>query len=139
MLPISQVIQSIRKFIDLRIAISGSIVMGGIVFSINYFETQDSFGSMTASLKQGFYTFLFGGVLMKSCQLIAINIRRTIPAIILSVLIPSVFTMVLTIAMHSLKGTPKPIESTLPTLIIIPATLVWAIVSRRNLKNKSNC
>lgn len=114
-----------RRFIDYKIGFAGAIVMGGIVFSINYFSTHEIAGSLTAALKQGTYTFIFGGTLMKACEYIATSIRRKTTAIVLSIVIPSVFTLLLTFAMHSLKGTPKPFESTLPTTIIIPATAVW--------------
>jgi hypothetical protein len=120
-----------KKFIDVKIAVSGAIVMGGIVFSINYSATRELSGSLTAALKQGTYTFFFGGVLMKSCELIATGIRRKTVAILASVLIPSVFTLLLTYAMHSMKGTPKPFESTLPTLIILPATAIWGFICRK--------
>lgn len=119
-----------RKFIDYRIGLAGAVVMGGIVFSINYYTTHESFGSLTAALKQGTYTFIFGGTLMKVCEYIATNIRSKTSAIVLAVAIPSVFTLLLTYAMHNLKGTPKPFESTIPTTIIIPATAIWGYRKR---------
>ncbi len=133
---IQQALRLGRKLIDFKIAISGAIVMGGIVFSINYFSTANLAGSITAALKQGTYTFILGGVLMKSCELLATSIQRRTLAILASVLIPSVFTLLLTFAMHSLKGTPKPVESTLPTLIIIPATAIWGFLKRRQIDQK---
>jgi hypothetical protein len=33
--------------------------------------------------------------------------------------------------MHNLKGTPKPLESTIPTTIIIPATAIWGFKKRK--------
>jgi hypothetical protein len=35
------------------------------------------------------------------------------------------------IAAQNRKGTPKPIESTLPTLVIIPATAIWGYKKRK--------
>jgi hypothetical protein len=131
MIKIQQVAKFGRKFIDLKIAISGAIVMGGTVFAINYFSTANLGGSLTAALKQGTYTFFFGGVLMKSCEILATIIQKRTLAILLSMLLPSIFTLLLTFAMHSLKGTPKPFESTLPTLIIIPATAIWGFMKRK--------
>lgn len=130
MINIQKVVRNGRKFIDYKIAVSGAIVMGGIVFSINYSATHELTGSLTAALKQGTYTFFFGGVLMKSCELLATGIQRRAIAILASVFIPSVFTLLLTFVLHSMKGTPKPLESTLPTLIIIPATAIWGYLSR---------
>jgi hypothetical protein len=128
--------KTVRKFIDVKIAVSGAIVMGGIVFCINYSATHELTGSLTAALKQGTYTFFFGGILMKSCELLATGIQRRKLAILASVFIPSVFTLLLTYGMHSMKGTPKPFESTLPTLIIIPATVVWGYISRKQHDQK---
>ena len=118
-------------FIDYKMAIGGSIVMGGIVFCINYFSTNNLVGSLTASAKQGGYTFLFGGILMKGCELIAKGINNKYLAIGLSVIIPSSMTLILTFVMHNMKGTPRPFESTLPTLIIIPATAIWGYMKRK--------
>ncbi len=125
-----------RKFIDYKIGLAGAIVMGGIVFGINYYSTDQIAGSITASLKQGTYTFIFGGTLMKACEYIAKTIRMKTWAIVLSVAIPSVFTLILTFTMHNLKGTPKPFESTIPTMIIIPATAVWGYRKRRQIDNR---
>lgn len=119
-----------RKFIDYRIGLAGAIVMGGIVFSINYFSTHQIAGSLTAALKQGTYTFIFGGTLMKLCEFLATTIKRPVRAVVASVVIPSTFTLLLTFAMHNLKGTPKPFESTIPTTIIIPATAIWGYRKR---------
>ena len=123
----------IQKFIDYKIGIAGAIVMGGIVFGINYFTTYEIGGSITAAIKQGSYTFLFGGTLMKGCEYIATTIKKRRLAIFASVIIPSVLTLILTYTMHNLKGTPKPLESTIPTLIIIPATAVWGYKKRNQM------
>ena len=52
MINIQKVVRNGRKFIDYKIAVSGAIVMGGIVFSINYSATHELTGSLTAALKQ---------------------------------------------------------------------------------------
>lgn len=119
------------RYIDYKMGIAGSVVMGGLVFCINYFPTHNVWGSITAGAKQGAYTFVFGGILMKGCETIAKGINNKYLAIGMSVLIPSVITLTLTFIMHNLKGTPRPFESTLPTLIIIPATAVWGYMKRR--------
>jgi hypothetical protein len=38
--------------------------------------------------------------------------------------------------MHQLKGTPKPLESTIPTLIIIPATAILGFKKRNQMDLK---
>jgi hypothetical protein len=125
-----QASRSGQRFIDYKIGIAGAIVMGSIVFGINYFSTGEITGSTTAALKQGTYTFFLGGSLMKGCEYLATAINKRIYAVSASILIPSLLTLILTYTMHTLKGTPKPLESTLPTLIIIPATIIWGIKKR---------
>lgn len=68
---------------------------------------------------------------MKGCELIATGIRNKVMALFLSVLIPSSVTLILTFLMHNIKGTPKPFESTIPTLIIIPATAIWGYMKQK--------
>lgn len=128
---VKKILKSGSRFIDYKMAIAGSIVMGGIVFCINFFSTHNLSGSITASAKQGGYTFLFGGILMKGCELIAKGVNNKYLAIGMSVLIPSSITLILTFIMHNMKGTPRPLESTLPTLIIIPATAIWGYMKRK--------
>jgi hypothetical protein len=133
---VHQAVKFGRKFIDYKIGLAGAIVMGGIVFAINYYSTYQIVGAITASLKQGAYTFIFGGTLMKACEYIATNVQKKTLAIVLSVAIPSIFTLILTFTMHNLKGTPKPLESTIPTTIIIPATAIWGYKKRRQLDDR---
>jgi hypothetical protein len=134
-LKLKVITKSFKKFIDIKIGMAGATVMGGIVFSINYFSAHALTGSITAAIKQGSYTFLFGGTLMKACEFLATNIRKQTIAILAAVFIPSALTLVLTYTMHNLKGTPKPLESTFPTLIIIPATAIWGFKKRKQTDN----
>lgn len=126
------------RYIDYRMAVIGAAVMGGIVFGVNYHETGEVFESTTAALKQGGYTFLFGGAVMRGCEYLATHISGRAKAIIASVVIPSALSVALTYGMHNLKGTPKPEESTLPTLItIVPGTAIWGY-NRRKKSEKGN-
>ena len=83
------------KYFDFKIGIAGAIVMGTAVFCINYFSTHLVLESITAALKQGLYTFLFGGLLMKSCEYLATHIKKSTVAIFSAVFIPSVVTLIL--------------------------------------------
>lgn len=123
-----------KQYFDFKIGIAGALVMGTAVFCINYFSTYLSLESFTASFKQAAYTFFLGGFFMKSCEIIALRIHNDFKAILLAIFIPSIITLMLTYGLHLLKGTPKPLASTLPTLAIIPATAVWAIRKRKELK-----
>jgi len=85
-------------------------------------------------LKQGGYTFLLGGIFMKGCENLATKIKNRSLAIFASIVIPSALTLILTYTMHNFKGTPKPLESTVPTLLIIPATAVWGYRKRKQME-----
>lgn len=124
-----------RKLFDLKIGLAGGLVMGIVVYLINYYSTHEISGSLTAALKQGIYTFFFGGIIMKMCENIARRMNPRWLAILLAVVIPSFVSLALTFGLHSLKGTPKPVESTIPTAIfVIPSTLIWGIIKRRSVK-----
>lgn len=128
----SRMIRSGSRFIDYRMAIAGAIVLGVIVFCINYFGTGELKGAITASLKQGAYTFLFGGIIMRGCENLATRINKQWIALALAILVPSVLAIGLTFGVHSLKGTPSPLESTIPTaILVIPSTAVWSLRKRK--------
>ena len=104
--------------------------MGGLVGAIN--STHGAVSSLTAASKQAGYTFVVGGFVMKSCENIAKAIRAPVLAITLATAIPSTATIAATYGLHKLKGTPKPIESTIPTAILAPtACLAWASIKRK--------
>jgi peptidoglycan/LPS O-acetylase OafA/YrhL len=124
-----------RKYIDYRMGMYGAIVMATIVFIINYYGTQDIIGATTAALKQGTYTFFFGGIIMRMSERIATEVNRRLLALILACVIPSMVSLTLTFGLHSLKGTPKPLASTIPTAIfVIPSTFIWGLMSRKRLE-----
>lgn len=123
-----------RKFIDYKMGLYGAIVMGTIVFAINYYGILNLQAASTAALKQAVYTFLFGGIIMRSCELLATRIRKKALALTAAVLVPSLISIGLTYGVHSLKGTPKPVESTIPTaLLVIPSTVVWGFMKRKEM------
>ena len=123
-----------KEFIDYRIGFAGAVVMGSIVFYINYHETQELTGAIIASVKQAVYTFLFGGTIMKICEHLAVRIKSKAMAILAAIIIPSIISIGLTFGVHNLKGTPKPFESTIPTAIfVIPSTAIWGIRKRNKI------
>jgi len=124
-----------KKYVDYRIGVSGAIIMGGIVFGVNYYDTHELSGSTTAALKQGGYTFLFGGAVMRGCEYLATKINKKAKALAASIIIPSILSISLTYGIHNLKGTPNPEESTLPTILtIIPGTAFWGHRKRKQLE-----
>ena len=118
--------------------VAGAVVMSGIVFYINYHGTENTLGATTAAFKQGTYTFFFGGVIMRMSELIATGMIKKRAALIMACIIPSLVSLTLTFGVHSLKGTPKPVASTIPTAIfVIPSTLVWGFIKRRKYDKRN--
>ena len=131
--PLRKAIAFGSRYIDYRMGFFGGIIMGGIVFIINYSATGELIPSTTAALKQGGYTFFFGGIIMKFCEYLALKIKTRTLALVAAVVIPTAIALTLTYGLHSLKGTPKPLASTIPTLMIIPATAVWGYKKRKQV------
>ncbi|MCK5467198.1 MAG: hypothetical protein KAI99_01770 [Cyclobacteriaceae bacterium] len=120
----------VNKYINLKIGLIGALIMGGIVFIINL--EHGWFLSTIAGLKQGLYTFFFGGIIIKLLEHLLLQIKNPYMAISLSVSVISVFTSLLVFLVHSLKGTPEPFLSTVPTILMAPpGFLVLAIKFRR--------
>jgi hypothetical protein len=106
------------RFIDFPSAIAGALIMGVIVAMINR-----KFGiwpASTAAMKQAAYTFFLGGMLTKLLYLISGKIPGKHASPIISALIVTTITVSLLYAVHSMKGTPMPLESTIPTAILAP-------------------
>jgi len=122
-------INFINRFINLKMGMAGAVIMGAIVWFINM-----SYGwwpATTAALKQAAYTFLFGGILIKILDTIAIKIKNRYAAIAVSALLVSTITIILVYIVHNLKGTPRPFESTLPTIIMAPLGFLALAIRKR--------
>lgn len=126
----------INRFIDLKTGMIAAFFMASAVFFINYFSTHFIGESMIAAAKQWVYTFLLGGAVLKSCEHIVRSVRQRNKAIFLASVIPFVVTLLLVYGLHNLRGTPKPLESTMPTLIVITGTFYWAIKKRKEMEKK---
>ena len=121
-----------RRFIDYRMGLYGGFVMGVIVFFVNYFHTYEWVGPTTAAIKQASYTFLFGGIIMRGSELLATRVAARNLALALACVVPSVVSIGLTFAVHSMRGTPEPLASTIPTAVfVIPSTAVWGYLKRK--------
>jgi len=90
--------------------------MGSIVFYINSEYGADL--ALIAATKQAAYTFLVGGSMMRLTENLVTYFRSDRVSRITSVTIPSILTIGLTYLIHSIKGTPEPFESTIPTIIL---------------------
>lgn len=108
-------IEKVNEFIDVKMGLVGAVFMGSLVFWINYDHGWDE--SLTAALKQFFYTLFFGGLFVKMAENLAQSFKNRFVAVLAGGVVPMLFTAILTYTVHSIKGTPEPFNSTLPTII----------------------
>lgn len=110
--------QQISKLINMKMACIGAVIMGSIVFYINI--DHGYYAASVAAIKQAAYTFFLGGAILRVLEALVVSISNPILAMIFSVLITTTLTVILIYYVHTLRGTPKPFESTLPTLFLAP-------------------
>jgi hypothetical protein len=121
------------KIIDVKLGIIGAVFMGSVVFYIN--SDHGPFLATIAALKQAFYTFFIGGLILKVLEIIVVEIPNKTFAYICAVIAATLLTVGLVYIVHSLKGTPKPFESTIPTIILAPPGFIY--VARMKRLNKT--
>jgi len=117
-----------NKLFDPKMGLAGALFLGTIVFFINY--DHGIVNGLIAALKQGLYTFFVGGFITRLCENIA-TISKKLTAIFMAVLIPSIIAIILTYIVHSIKGTPEPLNSTIPTMIFAPLGFLWWALQKR--------
>lgn len=123
--------RGIHRVVDLRMGIVGALFMGGLVFAVN--APHGWMGATTAALKQGAYTLCAGGFLLRTCENLALGMRNRRLALALALVVPSTISIALTYAVHQMRGTPAPLHSVLPTLLLAPPSfLAWGWRKRRN-------
>lgn len=130
---LTKVKNGLSKVIDFKMGFIGALFMGGIVFYIN--SDHGPFLATTAALKQAFYTFFVGGLILKILEVIVRGIRNKALAYFCAVVVATLITVGLVYFVHSLKGTPKPFESTIPTIILAPVGFSYAARLKRNNKS----
>ncbi|NOX86902.1 MAG: hypothetical protein GXO86_13220 [Chlorobi bacterium] len=125
---------SFLRYFDLKMGIVGGLFLGTIVFLINF--DHGAVNALIAASKQATYTFFAGGFMLRLTENIATSIDNFYKAIITACLVSTSIAVTLTFIVHSLRGTPEPLNSTIPTMIFSPwAFLWWAIrKKRRQLK-----
>jgi hypothetical protein len=121
-----------NQLIDVKLGIIGALFMGSVVFYIN--ADHGPLLASTAAIKQGLYTFFIGGLILKILELIVTGINNKILAYICSVIVATVITVGLVYLVHSMKGTPKPFESTIPTILLAPLGYIYVARMKRNNK-----
>lgn len=111
-------IKFFTQYINLYAAIFGGSFLACVVFYINY---DHGTGPATiAASKQFVYTFFFGGMFARLCEVLSLKLDQGFFAIVNATLVGTFLAGCATFTLHSLKGTPEPWLSTLPTLITSP-------------------
>lgn len=115
------------ELFDFRSGLFGAAIMSGLVWFINV--SHGAWPATTAALKQAAYTFLFGGLIMRLCGALAEREGSARLRFAAATAIPSLITIALVYAVHSAKGTPEPLLSTLPAALLAPPA--FAAFARR--------
>ncbi|MDX2360190.1 MAG: hypothetical protein QNK23_05260 [Crocinitomicaceae bacterium] len=122
-----------NRYFDPKAGFFGGLVIGLVVFWINSHHPFNQ--AVVAGLKQFTYTFFMGGFIARVCENIAIKYNPALKAILMAIFIPGVSTICLTYGLHSMKGTPEPFLSTIPTMVAVPIVLtVWSFKKRKEMK-----
>ncbi len=116
----------IRRTLDANIdygsAIMAALFLGTVVFCLNY--AHGAARAVPAALKQATYTFFVAGFIVKNNERLARRLARRLasPAasLLLAATVSSCLAVGLTFLVHSARGTPEPVLSTLPTALIGP-------------------
>ena len=112
-----------NKYFDPKMGAVGAIIMGGIVYYIN-----SEYGiepASIAALKQAVTTFTLGGFTMKLSENLSTYFDKKYISKSASILLPTALSVVCTYTVHRMKGTPEPLESTIPTMLLAPIGFSW--------------
>ena len=104
--------------INIKAGVLGAIIMGCIIYYINREHPWP--WPMIAALKQAVYSFFAGGVIVRLLEYFLNSIKNPYLNIPLSILFTTIFTTVMVFIVHSMKGTPEPFMSTVPTMVLSP-------------------
>jgi len=122
-----------NKFVDVKLGIIGAVFMGSVVFYIN--SDHGPILASIAGLKQAFYTFFIGGLILKVLEIIVLGVPNKALAYICSIITATILTIGLVYIVHSFKGTPKPFASTIPTIFLAPPGYIYVARMKRNNKS----
>ena len=111
------------RYIDYSMAWKGALFLGVVVWLINL--PHGALAALPAALKQAAYTYFVAGLVTRLCQTLAIRVQPRSVALLAAVVIPSCIAVGLTFLVHSLKGTPEPAKSTVPTVLTAPPAFFW--------------
>ena len=117
---------------DLRSGVIGALMMGTVVFAINF-----SYGVGSASiagLKQAAYTFFAGGLVVRLCTRLAERPGPRGVVVFVAFFVTTAVTLTAVFCVHTLRGTPEPIWSTTAVAILGGpsfATIAWRTQARQ--------
>ncbi len=115
------------RHIDYGGAIAGAVVLGSIVLYINLDHGLEK--ALVAAAKQATYTFFAGGYMVRLNERLALALQPAVLGVAAGVLGAGGLACSLTFLVHSMRGTPEPLNSTMPTLIL--GTLGFAFLGIR--------
>lgn len=122
----------IGKFINYKMGAIGATIMGAIVWTIN--ADHGFWPAAFAAMKQFTYTLFLGGSLIRLLETIVMKIRKPAIALLVAVTFTSLLTIILVYIVHNLRGTPKPFESTIPTILTAPFGFFILAYRKRKLE-----
>lgn len=126
-----KILNQLNRFLDIRMGLLGALGMGIIVYYINC--DHGVIPGLIAATKQGVYTFFFGALFVRMSENIASSIEDRARAILIGGVVPSALTSGLTYVLHTLKGTPEPFHSTIPTVVTsLISFSIWAYLKHRS-------
>jgi hypothetical protein len=118
------------EWIDHRTAWKAALFLGAVIWLINL--PHGAVAALPAAIKQAAYTLLASGFIARLCERLAVRIETAWIALPLASLVPSGIAIGLTYLVHSLKGTPEPLYSTIPTMLLAPPSLLaWGWRKRK--------
>jgi hypothetical protein len=126
---LKKVISFFKSVIDVKLGIIGAVFMGSVVAYIN--SDNGIFPASIAALKQALYTFFIGGIIIKILDLIVNQIKQKTYAYLISITVATFLTTTMVYMVHCLKGTPKPLDSTIATVILAPPGYIYLAYSKR--------
>lgn len=132
---LKQIYNKGKEHLDYRMGTTGAVVMGTWVFGTNLNEG-GIISAGKSSAAQALYTFFVGGLVMKSCEKLAVGIKNKKIAIASSIIIPSLLTISAVYGIHKMIGTENPKTSTAPTTLAIPACAIWGTKKRNKLEKE---
>jgi hypothetical protein len=103
---------------DARSALAGASLLAIAVWLIN--ADHGVWGASTAATKQFAYTFCMTGVIMRLCTHLAARPGPDPWMLALATAAPTAVTVGATFFVHSLRGTPEPLLSTIPVALVSP-------------------